>query len=148
MSSIISVALKLLTMFQRSSFFWKIRPFIWTKNFKKSELNFDPFFSSDVEFFDHFWHAQKLKTIGFKIYIVEIKCVPYFFLTRLKILILSCHSISKTRQRFFIELTSERITYISFQVTTLIIGSKSYVLLIWLLRDITTTYSYYYYFNR
>ena len=53
---------------------------------------------------NNLWLAQKLKTIGlnsgFKMVTQKIKCVLYFFLTYLRLLIWSFHWVSKTRTFF------------------------------------------------
>ena len=57
----------------------------------------------------NFWHAQKLKTIRFEIFTLEIKWILYFFLAYLKIWNVSLQSILKTKTFFFKKVSFERI---------------------------------------
>ena len=77
----------------------------------------------NVNKMSNFWHAQKLKTIRFKIFTLEIKWILYFFLAYLKIWNVSLQSILKTKTFFFKKVSFERIVEHGSVFSLLIFGA-------------------------
>ena len=79
-----------------------------------------PFNVNKMSNFKAQYLIQKLKTIRFKIFTLEIKWILYFFLAYLKILIVSLQSILKTKTSFLKKVSFERIVEHDFVFSLLI----------------------------
>ena len=86
----------------------------------------------NVNKMSNFWHAQKLKTIRFKIFTLEIKWILYFFLAYLKVWNVSLQSILKTKTFFKKKVSFERIVEHGSVFSLLICGLYSILVLLYL----------------